>query len=127
MRISTISGSTTPRWRIVERSTFCAPDRACGSAQSGLVEVGAYPIAVHRDGAATLVLEMSDVKRAPLHRALMLLEIEARRYGARLGIGALLSDAPLDMFLDTLAARMALPVNAAQVIETHVPASQALS
>lgn len=101
--------------------------RACGSAHAGLVEVGAYPIAVNRDGAATLVLELSDVKRAPLHRALMLLEIEAQRYGARLGIGALLSDAPLDVFLDTLAAHMAAPVSAAQVIETHVPASQASS
>jgi hypothetical protein len=96
--------------------------RACGSAQSGFVEVGVYPIAVGRDGTGTLVLELSDIKRAPLHRALMLLEIEARRYGARLGLGAVLSDAPLDLFLDTLATHMALPVSSTQVIETHVPA-----
>jgi glutamate formiminotransferase len=95
---------------------------ACGSAHSGLVEVGVYPIAVGRDGTATLVLELSDIKRAPLHRALMLLEIEAHRYGARLGLGALLSDAPLDLFLDTLVTHMALPVSSVQVIETHVRA-----
>jgi glutamate formiminotransferase len=99
--------------------------RACGSAQSGIVEVGVYPINVGRDGAATFVLELSDVKRAPLYRALMLLEIEARRYGARLGLGALLSDAPLDLFVDTLRTCMALPVNRAQVIETHVHAEAA--
>ena len=101
--------------------------RACGSSTSGFGEVAAYPIGISRDGIATLVLELSDCKRTPLHRALMLLDIEAQRYGARLGLGALLSDAPLEMFLDTLAAHMALPVNAAQVIETHVPAPQAPS
>jgi len=96
--------------------------RACGSAQSGFVEAAVYPVTAGRDGSATYVIELSDVKRVPPHRVLVLLEIEARRYGARLGLGALLSDAPLSVFLDAVATRMTLPVNAAQVIETHVPA-----
>ena len=93
---------------------------ACGSAESGLVEVGAYPIAVRRDGAAVFVLECSDVKRTPLHRALSVLEIEGRRFGARLGLGRLLSDAPLDVFLDALSMHMGIIVTRGQVIETHL-------
>ncbi|MBV8670046.1 MAG: hypothetical protein JOZ28_12625 [Candidatus Eremiobacteraeota bacterium] len=96
--------------------------RVCGSGQAGFVEAAVYPIALSRDGSAYFVIELSDVKRVPPHRVLTLLEIEARRYGARLGLGALLSDAPLSVFLGALATHMALPVNAAQVIETHVPA-----
>jgi hypothetical protein len=94
---------------------------ATGGPDSGLTEVGAYPIAVTRDGAAVFVLELSDVKRAPLHRALALLDIEARRFGARLGLGNLLSNAPLELFLDTLAMHMGLEVARRQVIETHLP------
>ena len=94
--------------------------QAVGAADSGLAEVGAYPIGISRDGAATVVLELSDVKRVPLHRALAVIEIEARRYGARLALGTLLSDAPLDMLLDALAAHMGLRVGRAQVIETHL-------
>jgi hypothetical protein len=93
---------------------------ATGAAESGLTEVGAYPIGAHRDGSATLILELSDIKRAPLHRALQLLEIEARRIGGQLGLGCLLSDAPLEVFLDALASHMGLPVTRTQVIETHL-------
>ena len=99
--------------------------RACGSPESGLVELGVYPISVGRDGVATFVLESSDARRTPLHRAFNVLEIEGRRYGARLALGALLSDAPLTTFLDALAASMGLPVNPSQIIETHLPSNTA--
>jgi hypothetical protein len=99
--------------------------QACGSPDSGLVELGVYPIGIGHEGVATFVLESSDARRTPLHRALTLLEIEGRRYGARLALGALLSDAPLTMFLDALATNMGLPVNPGQVIETHLPSSAA--
>ncbi len=98
---------------------------ACGSSSSGLVEAAVYPIGLGRDGFATFVIEVSDVKRSPLHRALALMDVEARHYGARLGVGALISDAPLELFLDTLAMHMGLPVNRNQVIETHLPARAA--
>jgi glutamate formiminotransferase len=98
---------------------------AAGGSESGLTEVRAYPIAVARDGAAIFVLELSDVKRAPLHRALTLLDIEARRFGARLGLGSLLSNAPLELFLDALAMHMGLDVARRQVIETHLPTGAA--
>lgn len=94
---------------------------ATGGPESGLSEIGVYPISVARDGSAIFVLELSDVKRAPLHRALTLMEVEARRYGARLGLGSLLSNAPLEVFLDTLAMHMGLDVARRQVIETHLP------
>jgi hypothetical protein len=91
-----------------------------GGPESGLSEVGVYPIGTGRDGLGVFVLELSDVKRAPLHRALALLDIEARRFGARLGLGALLSEAPLTMFLDALATHMGLRIAPGQVIETHL-------
>jgi hypothetical protein len=100
---------------------------ACGGLESGLVEVGVYPVATGRDGAATFVLELSDVKRAPLHRAFAVLDIEARRFGAQLGLGSLLSNAPLELFLDTLATHMGLGVAAGQVIETHLQGAAAPS
>jgi len=90
-----------------------------------LTEVGAYPITVARDEAAIFVLELSDIKRAPLHRALTLLDIEARRFGAHLGLGSLLSNAPLELFLDVLAMHMGLDVARRQVIETHLQAGAA--
>jgi hypothetical protein len=93
---------------------------ATGAAGSGLTEVGAYPICVHRDGSATLILELSDVTRTPLHRALQLLEIEARRIGGGLGLGSLLSDAPLEVFLGALSMHMGLRITRDQVIETHL-------
>jgi hypothetical protein len=93
---------------------------ATGGPDSGLTEVGAYPITVARDGAAVFVLELSDVKRAPLHRALTLLDIEAHRFGARLGLGSLMSNAPLEVFLDSLAMHMGLEIARRQVIETHL-------
>ncbi|MDQ6766938.1 MAG: hypothetical protein M3Z41_03930 [Candidatus Eremiobacteraeota bacterium] len=93
---------------------------ATGGPDSGLIEVGAYPIRLARDGTAVFVLELSDVKRAPLHRVLAVLEIEARRFGARLGLGALLSNAPLDVFLSALSMHMGLKVTRDQVIETHL-------
>ena len=98
---------------------------ATGGPESGLTEVGAYPITVAHDGAAVFVLELSDVKRAPLHRALALLDIEARPFGARLGLGSLLSNAPLELFLDALALHMGLNVARRQVIETHLPTGAA--
>ena len=100
---------------------------ATGGPDSGLTEVGAYPISVARDGAAVFILELSDVKRAPLHRALTLLDIEARRFGARLGLGSLLSNAPLDVFLDALAMHMGLDIAPRQVIETHLATEAASS
>jgi len=98
---------------------------ATGGPESGLTEVGAYPITVARDEAAIFVLELSDIKRAPLHRALTLLDIEARRFGAHLGLGSLLSNAPLELFLDVLAMHMGLDVARRQVIETHLQAGAA--
>ncbi len=95
---------------------------AVGGPSSGLVELGAYPIVARRDGLAVFVLELGDQRRTPLHRALALLEIEGRRFGARLGPGALLSDAPLDAFLETLAAGMGLRVARGQIIESHLSA-----
>jgi hypothetical protein len=93
---------------------------ATGTADSGLTEVGAYPISVHRDGSATLILELGDSKRTPLHRVLQVLDIEARVVGGSVGLGTLLSDAPLDVFLDALSMHMGLRVARAQVIETHL-------
>jgi len=100
---------------------------ATGGPESGLTEVGAYPITVARDGAAIFILELSDIKRAPLHRALTLMDVEARRFGARLGLGSLLSNAPLDVFLDALAMHMGLEVAQRQVIETHLATEPASS
>jgi len=93
---------------------------ACGGPTSGLVEAGVYPIGLLRDGAAVFVLELGDTRRTPLHRVLALLEIEGRRFGSQLGLGALVSDAPLELFLDTLAGHMGLPISRGQVIETHL-------
>ena len=92
----------------------------CGGPTSGLVEAGVYPIGLLRDGVAVFVLELGDPRRTPLHRVLALLEIEGRRFGSRLGLGALVSDAPLELFLDTLAGHMGLPISRGQVIETHL-------
>jgi hypothetical protein len=102
---------------IAQMKTIAA---ACGGATSGLVEAGVYPIGLLRDGMAVFVLELGDPRRTPLHRALTLLEVEGRRFGSRLGLGALLSDAPLELFLDTLAGHMGLPISRGQVIETHL-------
>lgn len=96
--------------------------QAVGGPESGFVEVGAYPIAARRDGSALFVLELGDVRRSPLHRVLRVLEIEARRFGGRLGLGALLTNAPLEVFLDALALHMGLHVAPGQMIETHLSA-----
>jgi len=97
--------------------------RACaavGGAESGFADVGAYAAASEADGASVVVLEYGDLKRAPLHRALALLDVEARRYGGRLGAAALLSHVPLDALLGVLAAQLGLHAHAGQVLETHL-------
>jgi hypothetical protein len=91
-----------------------------GGGESGFIEVGAYPLGSRKDTSSIVVLELGDLKRTPLHRVLEVVEIEARRFGARLGCGALLSDAPLELFTGALFMHMGLPLTAGQVIETHL-------
>jgi hypothetical protein len=97
---------------------------AVGGADSGFSDVGAYAAASEADGASLVVLEYGDLKRAPLHRALALLDVEARRYGGRLGAAALLSHVPLDALLGVLAANTGLEAKRAQVLETHLETMQ---
>jgi glutamate formiminotransferase len=96
-----------------------------GSAQSGFGEVAAYPAGTRKETSSTLILELGDLKRSPLHRALAVIEIEAKRFGASLGLGALLSNAPLSLFADALKMHMGLAVERGQVIETHLPGAMA--
>ena len=95
---------------------------AIGGADSGFADVGAYPAVSAADGASTLALEFGDVKRTPIHRALSVVDLEAGRYGGRLGQVRVLSHVPLRSLLDALAARTGLAAGAAQVLETHLPA-----
>ncbi|HXW51451.1 MAG TPA: hypothetical protein VEJ41_05620 [Candidatus Acidoferrales bacterium] len=104
----------------LEPSALANIAAATGSGSSGFVDAAVYPLGTRKDGASVFVLELGDPKRTPLHRVLATIEIEAQRYGARLGLGALLSDAPLEVFLGALATHMGLGVTPAQVIETHV-------
>lgn len=97
---------------------------AVGGAESGFGDVGAYAAASEADGTSIVVLEYGDLKRAPLHRALALLDIEARRYGGRLGATALLSHVPLDALLGVLAAHTGLAAQRGQVLETHLASMQ---
>jgi hypothetical protein len=97
---------------------------AVGGADSGFGDVGAYAAASEADGASIVVLEYGDLKRAPLHRALALLDLEARRYGGHLGSAAVLSHVPLDALLDVLAAHTGLDAKRGQVLETHLAAMQ---
>jgi hypothetical protein len=94
---------------------------AVGGSQSGFAEVGAYACASAADGAPLLVLEFSDVKRCPIHRALTVMDVEAARFGGRLGEVSLRSHVPLDSLLDVLHARTGLVALASQVLETHLP------
>jgi hypothetical protein len=98
---------------------------SAGGGESGFVEVGAYPLGSRKDTSSIVLLELGDVKRTPLHRVLEVVEIEGRRFGTRLGCGALLSDAPLELFMGALAMHMGLALTPAQVIETHL--SQAVA
>jgi hypothetical protein len=97
---------------------------AVGGADSGFGDVGAYAAASEADGTSVVVLEYGDLKRAPLHRALSLLDVEARRYGGRLGAAALLSHVPLDALLGVLAANTGLNAQRGQVLETHLASMQ---
>lgn len=110
----------------LETSALAAIAKAVGGPDSGFVEAAAYPMGQRKDGASILVVELGDLRRTPAHRALQVLEIEAQRFGARLGLGALLSDAPLELFIGALGMHMGLPMSAAQVIETRVPQSAAM-
>lgn len=94
---------------------------AIGGADSGFAEVGAYPGVSAGDGASVVVLEFGNVARSPIHRALAVLDIEARRYGGHLGQTALLSHIPLDALLEVLRAETGLSATRAQVLETHLP------
>jgi hypothetical protein len=98
---------------------------AVGGADSGFAEVGAYPAVSAADGASVVVLEFGDVARSPMRRTLDVLDIEARRFGGRLGSTALLSHVPLDALLDTLAAQTGLAAAPAHVLETHLPDERA--
>jgi hypothetical protein len=95
---------------------------AVGGAESGFADVGAYAAVSAADGTSVVILEFSDLSRSPLHRTLAVLDIEAARYGGRLGQVGLLSHVPLRALLDVLAARTALNATAAHVLETHLPA-----
>ncbi|HEY5094488.1 MAG TPA: hypothetical protein VII69_05130 [Candidatus Eremiobacteraceae bacterium] len=97
---------------------------AVGGADSGFSDVGAYAAASEADGTSVVVLEYGDLKRAPLHRALAVLDIEARRYGGRLGAAALLSHVPLDALLGVLNANIGLNAQRGQVLETHLASMQ---
>ena len=94
---------------------------AVGGAESGFAEVGAYPGVSAADGASVVVLEFGDVARSPIHRTLRVLDIEARRFGGRLGTAALLSHVPLDALLDTLRVETGLQATRVHVLETHLP------
>lgn len=93
---------------------------AVGGPDSGFVDVGAYALGGRKDGSSILVLELGDCKRTPLHRVLDVLDIEAARFGVRLGLGSLLSDAPLEVFTGALQSHMGLLVAQNQIIETHL-------
>lgn len=92
---------------------------AVAGAESGFSDVGATHVVGH-DGTMCLLLEFSDLARAPLHRVLDVIDIEARRYGGRLGETELLSHVPLKALLGTLAGRLNLSVVERQIIETHL-------
>lgn len=94
---------------------------AVGGADSGFAEVGAYPAVSAADGASVVVLEFGHVVRSPMHRAFAVLDIEARRFGGRLGQAAILSHVPLGALLDALKAETGLSASPAQVLETHLP------
>jgi len=102
--------------------TACA---AVGGAESGFSEVGAYAAVSAADGASVVVLEFGDVIKSPVTRTLSVLDIEARRYGGRLGMTALLSHVPLESLLETLALETGLSATPAQVLETHLPDDRA--
>ena len=67
-----------------------------------------------------MLLECSDAAKSPVSRALTLIDVETARYGGTVGTVCALSYLPLTSLLGTLAARMPLPVDAAQIIETHL-------
>ena len=98
---------------------------AVGGLDSGFAEVGAYPAVSAADGASVVVLEFGDVARSPVQRTLAVLDIEARRFGGRLGQTALLSHLPLDAVLDVLRSRTGLAATPSQVLETHLPRDRA--
>jgi len=98
---------------------------AVGGGDSGFAEVGAYPAVSAADGASVVVLEFGDAARSPMHRTLSVLDIEAKRFGGRLGQTALLSHFPLDAMLDVLRSRTGLAATASQVLETHLPRDRA--
>jgi hypothetical protein len=93
---------------------------AIGSPRGGLLHLGAYPAISVATGVPVIVLECSDPAKSPPARAIDLLDVEAARYGGAVAQTVLLSHIPLSALLGTLAARMQLPVEPAQIIETHV-------
>lgn len=96
---------------------------AVSGPESGFADVAAYAVGAQRNERAFAVLEFSDVKRTPPARVLNVLQIEANRYGGRLGLGAFLSHVPLQSVLDTLALQTGLRALPAQIIETHLRAA----
>ncbi len=109
----------------LDASALQAIASAAGGTENGFSGVAAYPLGNRKDASAILVLELGDLRRSPLHRALAVIEIEAKRFGASLGLGALLSNAPLALFTDALKMHMGLAVDRGQVIETHLPGAMA--
>jgi hypothetical protein len=93
---------------------------AVGSARGGLTHLGAYPAISVANGDPVIVLECSDPVKSPPARGIELLEIETALYGGTVGQAVLLSHIPLAALLGTLAARLHLPVEPSQIIETHV-------
>jgi hypothetical protein len=142
VRIAPPPDHDTPAWGSVFRGwslTFSAPTvllkvglngvpgsalaricHAVGDAHGGLLHIGAYPGISVRTGEPIMLLECSDVIKSPLHRALDLIDIECARYGGTVGSAVALSYIPLEALTGTLAARMGLDAQSAQIIETRL-------
>jgi hypothetical protein len=93
---------------------------AAGDSRGGLLHIGAYPGIAVQTGEPYLLLECSDPVKSPLHRALDLIDIECARYGGSVGLAVALSHIPLAALTGTLATRMGLDAQPAQIIETRL-------
>jgi hypothetical protein len=93
---------------------------AVGDSHGGLLHIGAYPGISVRTGEPFVLLECSDPVKSPLHRALDLIDLECARYGGSVGLAVALSHIPLAALTGTLATRMGLDAQPAQIIETRL-------
>ena len=93
---------------------------AAGDSHGGLLHIGAYPGISVQSGEPFVLLECSDAVKSPMHRALDLIDIECARYGGSVGPAVALSHIPLAALTGTLASRMGLDAQPAQIIETRL-------